>query len=121
MMKVEHIVTNGVGIAKIYSQEILLSDVDSALDLMATVRHQTGCSNMLLNREAIAPEFFDLSSRIAGTILQKFVTYQMRLAIVGDFSSDSSRSLKAFIAESNRGREIYFASDEEKALKWLNS
>jgi hypothetical protein len=60
-------------------------------------------------------------SQIAGEVLQKFVTYQMRLAIVGDFTSLGSSSLRSFILESNKGKGIYFTEEEEKAMNWLVS
>ena len=52
-------------------------------------------------------------------ILQKFVTYQMRIAIIGDFSVYSSKSLRDFIYESNKGQHIFFLSDERQAIDQL--
>ena len=52
-------------------------------------------------------------------MLQKFVNYQMRLAIVGDFSHYTSKPLQDFIRESNQGRQVGFWSTEEEALDWL--
>ena len=120
-MQIEYVKKNGIEFAKVSSEEMLFSDVDSALDVMANVRYGTGCSRMVVGKKDINPEFFDLSTKIAGDVLQKFVTYQMRLAIVGDFTSGCSPSLRAFIAESNKGREIYFTDEEEKAMNWLLS
>ena len=54
-----------------------------------------------------------------GEILQKFSNYRMRLAVVGDFAVHVSSSLKAFIAESNRGAQIAFVADREAALERL--
>jgi len=39
-----------------------------------------------LNKSAICDDFFDLSTGLAGEILQKFVNYHVKIAIVGDFS-----------------------------------
>lgn len=57
--------------------------------------------------------FFTLSTRIAGEIIQKFVNYRLRLAIVGDLSRhlDASSALRDFVAESNRGRQVWFVAD----------
>lgn len=60
-----------------------------------------------------------MSTRIAGEILQKFITYQFKLAIVGDFSGYTSKPLKEFIYESNKGKEIFFVSSEEDAIEKL--
>jgi hypothetical protein len=43
----------------------------------------------------------------------------MRLAIVGDFSIFSSKSLQDFIYESNKGKQINFSDSVGNALKAL--
>lgn len=64
--------------------------------------------------------FFDLKSGIAGDILQKFSTYRVRLAIVGDFSKYRSKSLNDFVYESNKGRHINFVNSTADAVKILS-
>ncbi len=60
-------------------------------------------------------DFFRLSTRSAGEILQKFVTYRLRIAIVGDISSHTadSRALRDFVHEANQGRDIWFLDSLE--------
>jgi Domain of unknown function (DUF4180) len=57
--------------------------------------------------------FFTLRTGVAGQIVQRFVMYHLRLAIVGDISRylDRSPTLRAFVAESNRGRQVWFVAD----------
>lgn len=59
--------------------------------------------------------FFHLSTRMAGEFIQKFVTYRIRLAILGDISAHTSTSgaLRAFVHESNRRDEVWFLADED--------
>lgn len=61
----------------------------------------------------LSPDFFQLRTGVAGAMLQKFVNYRLRLAIVGDFSALASNSsaLHAFIQESNRGDAIWFLAN----------
>ncbi|SHJ20092.1 protein of unknown function [Desulfosporosinus lacus DSM 15449] len=54
---------------------------------------------MILNKAAICEDFFDLSTKIAGDILQKFVNYDMKIAVLGDFYFYKSKSLKDFLFE----------------------
>lgn len=63
--------------------------------------------------ERLDPEFFVLKSRIAGEIVQKFVTYQMRLAIIGDISRwlEDSAALRDFVSETNRGSQVWILPD----------
>lgn len=98
-MKIITIKKNDVEIAVVESNEILITDVQSALDLMATVQFEAGCNCIILDRSALSEDFFDLKTRLAGEILQKFINYRVKVAIVGDFSVFSSQSLKDFIYE----------------------
>ncbi|HKN12394.1 MAG TPA: DUF4180 domain-containing protein [Candidatus Binatus sp.] len=60
--------------------------------------------------ECLDDDFFRLKTRIAGELIQKFVQYRRRLAIVGDISRHlaGSSALRAFVNESNRGNEVWF-------------
>ena len=61
----------------------------------------------------LADEVFDLSTRLAGEFVQKFVNYGVTLAIVGDISAHvaASAALRDFVTESNRGRHLWFVDD----------
>ena len=116
-MRIETLKENRLEVALVTSDEILIKDVQTALDLIATVGYETGCNHVILNKTAISEEFFDLSTKMAGDILQKFVTYQMTIAILGDFSSYKSKSLKDFIYESNKGKNVFFLDNEKQAME----
>jgi hypothetical protein len=62
----------------------------------------------------LSPAFLDLKTRLAGEVLQKFVTYGLRVAIVGDISAAvaASGTLADFVRESNRGRSVWFVRDQ---------
>ena len=57
--------------------------------------------------------FFQLSTRIAGEIVQKFVNYRLGLAILGDVSEyvAASTALRDYVTETNRGRHVWFVPD----------
>jgi hypothetical protein len=65
---------------------------------------------VLLPVDRLSPSFFQLRTGLAGAIAQKFVTYRMRLAIIGAISPDAleSPALRAFVNESNCGERIWF-------------
>ena len=106
-----------VNVVCVISDEPIITDAQSALDLIAAVRYETKCSRIIVEKSAINEDFFKLSTGVAGEILQKFVNYQMKLAIVGDYSRYSSKPLKDFIYESNKGKDFFFVTtlDEAKA------
>lgn len=120
-MKITKINNNGVEVAIVESNDIILRDVQSALDLMATVSYEVGCNRFIINKEAIIEDFFKLSTCIAGEILQKFSNYRVKLAIWGDFSVYTSKALKDFIYESNKGNNIYFISTQEEGIDRLSN
>lgn len=61
-----------------------------------------------INKSLISESFFDLKTRLAGDILQKFINYRVKIAIIGDFSMYTSKSLKDFIYECNKGKDIFY-------------
>lgn len=106
-------------IVYIESEDILITDSQSALDLMMTVKYEKDCSSIVLDKNAISEEFFRLSSGIAGEILQKFVNYHIKLAIIGDFSKYTSKPFHDFIHECNKGNEIFFVNNLDQAVEKL--
>ena len=109
---------NGINIAEIKSDNILIKETQDALDLMAEVNYQ-GSWKMILHEKNLISDFFDLKTGLAGEILQKFSTYNVQLAIIGDYSKYSSKSLKEFIFESNRYGRINFVSSVDEAKERL--
>ncbi len=118
-MKTEVIKRNNIEAAIVSSDELLITDVQSALDLIMTVTYETGCSNIAVNREAVVNDFFVLSTCLAGEILQKFINYGVRFAIYGDFSKYTSKPLKDFMYECNKGKDIYFQPTASLAVDKL--
>ncbi len=106
-------------IVYIESEDVLITDAQSALDLMMTVQYEKDCSRIILEKKAISEAFFRLSSGIAGEVLQKFINYRTKLAIVGDFSKYTSRPLHDFVYECNKGNDIFFVGNLDQALEKL--
>lgn len=71
----------------------------------------------------IAPEFFELRSGVLGAVVQKFVNYQLRLAIVGDVSAyvDGSNAFRDYVREANTGRDIWFVADMDELNERLTA
>lgn len=107
-------------IAIVDSDEIVISDTQSAIDLIMSVKYETNCSKIAINKKAITEDFFILSTGVAGEILQKFINYQIKFAIIGDYSKYTSKPLKDFIYESNNGKDIFFVTNEDEAIKMLS-
>lgn len=118
-MKIETHNINNIKIALITSEEIIIRTTEDGLHLLGNLYYQ-GFDRIVLNEKNITPDFFDLKNGIAGEILQKFSTYRVRLAIIGDFSKYTSKSLTDFIYESNKGNHINFVNSTAEAIKVLS-
>ena len=113
-MKINLIEIKGNYIAEIISDTVVVKNSQNALDLMANCGYQ-GARKIIINEKNIIPDFFDLKTGIAGEILQKFTNYDVQLAIVGDFSKYSSKSLRGLIYESNKKGRINFVKSTSEA------
>jgi hypothetical protein len=111
---------NGKTIAEIIEDNQVISDVQDMLDLMGDCGVHN-CSRIIIREAGLHPDFFRLHTGLAGEILQKFSTYDFRLAIIGEFAKFTSKNLQDFIRESNKGNRIFFVNDYEEALKRLRS
>ena len=107
-------------IAVINSNELIIKDVQSAIDFIMTIKYETNCNKIALNKSAVVEDFFILSKGLAGEILQKFINYQTKFAIYGDYSKYTSKPLKDFIYESNKGKDIFFVSNEDESIEMLS-
>ncbi len=72
--------------------------------------------------QALSEDFFRLKTRVAGEIVQKFVTYHLRLVILGDISKHLSESsaLRDFVYECNAGPHIWFVANIEELRRRLS-
>lgn len=111
-------IVDDVAIAK--SDEIIIKDVTSAVDFVMDIKFKTDCCKIALNKEATIEDFFILSSGLAGEILQKFVNYGVKFAIYGDYSKYTSKPLRDFIYESNKGKDVFFVKDADEAVERLS-
>ncbi|MDR0368322.1 MAG: DUF4180 domain-containing protein [Bacteroidales bacterium] len=103
-------------IAEIVSDTVCIKTVEDGLNLLGNLYYQ-GFDKIIIRTKNLTPDFFDLKTGIAGEILQKFSTYNIPLAVVGDFSGYASKSVKCFMIESNKNRHINFVESVEKALE----
>ena len=114
------ILSSGLRIAVIHSDEPIITDAQTVLDLLATIDYNDDCSRIAINKEAITESFFKLSTGLAGEILQKVVNYRKKLSIIGDFSCYASKPLHDFIYECNNGKDIFFVGTEQEAVNRLS-
>ncbi|RCS25697.1 translation elongation factor Ts [Phyllobacterium salinisoli] len=97
-----------------------LRDDRDAVDLI-NAAWSRGATVIALPVARLAVDFFPLSTRKAGTILQKFSNFGTRVAIVGDLSVELAQSsaLRDFIFETNNRGQVIFVQDLEALTQKL--
>lgn len=90
------------------------------LDLMALCSEiQKGV--LLLEEAHLSPDFFDLSSGLAGEIMLKLSNYRVKTAVVANLSAIPSQRFHELVYECNKGRQINFFPDHRSAETWLTA
>ena len=112
----------GVQLYEVSESGLELRTGQDAVDLMSAASEQR-VTWIAIPVARLGDEFFELRSRIAGEIAQKFAMYGAKIAIVGDISSRvaASHSLAGFVAEANRGESIWFVEDRQELEDGFNS
>ena len=105
-------------IAEVISDEILITSDQDVLELLGILNYLE-IDKVIIQEQILTPDFFDLENGIAGEILQKFSNYRVRLAIVGNFRRHTGKSIKAFIFESNKGKQVNFVNSLQEGLTKL--
>ena len=88
-------------------------------DLVASI--PAGTDRVLLGEDQMDPAFFDLSSGVAGDLVQKCVNYRIRVALVAPDLSRRSERFREFARESLRGRAFVVVPSREEALARLGA
>ena len=111
---------NGIRVYHVPAQGPELRTAQDAVDLISAASEH-GAAFIAIPIERLGDDFFELRTRIAGDIVQKFAMYGRRVAIVGDISgrTAASTSLASFVAESNRGRDLWFVNNLEELVNRL--
>ncbi len=100
----------------IIEQNEKIDSIRDISDLMANAYYNE-CVGLIVKKEFLPESFFDLKTKIAGEILQKFSNYNMKMSIIGDFSVYDSKSLRDFIYECNNGSLIFFKDTEQEGME----
>ena len=118
-MQLSKIEKNGVACAVVNCNELVITDGQTALDVLMSAKYDIGTKNIIIDKKLIVEDFFILSKGLAGEILQKYVNFGGRIAIYGDYSHYTSKPLKDFIYESNKGKDVFFVATQDEAVDML--
>jgi hypothetical protein len=105
-------------IAELTDESFIITQPQDFLDLIGDTVSQN-CNRLIIREKNFHQDFFRLHTGLAGEILQKVSNYNLKLAIIGDFTKYNSKNLHDFIRESNRGNRVFFVENREIGLSRL--
>lgn len=115
-MRINLISTKGTFIAEVVASGIIINNVQDALDMMSECYYQ-GAKKIIVREKNISPDIFDMDRGMAEEIIHKFADYDVRLAVIGDFSKYIAK--KIFINEINKSGRIFFVNSVSEAKEKL--
>ncbi|WP_371380223.1 DUF4180 domain-containing protein [Sporomusa aerivorans] len=74
---------------------------------------------LMLHAEALSDDFFKLKTGLAGQVLQKFINYQVKVAVILTSELKISEKFKEFLNESNKGNDFRVYGNIDEAESWL--
>jgi hypothetical protein len=107
-----------ITIAELTDEHYLITGPQDVLDIFGDLMARD-CDRIIIHERSLHADFFDLKTRLAGEVLQKFSNYRVKLALIGDFAKYQSSSLQDFISESNKSNYFFFTDSFNSAIQKL--
>jgi Domain of unknown function (DUF4180) len=117
-MQYKIIEENNKKYVKCDSSEPFIKSEQDALDIISICWENDTTSVMLLE-EVLTEDFFDLKTRLLGEILQKFVNYNIKVAIVLTSDKKLSERFGELISETNKRNDYRVLANMTEAENWL--
>lgn len=93
--------------------------IKSGQDILDIYGSMYPLGKLLIYQRNLNPDFFDLSTGLAGDILQKLVNYHIQTAFVIEYDSIKSERFKELMYETSTNNEYRFFESSDNARKWL--
>lgn len=111
----------GLDIAVVNADDVLLKDADTANTLFVTIKMQGGTNLIAINQEAFPTKFWDPTTGFPGKVLDRLIQNEVKMAVVGDFNAYANGPFLDFMAEANNGFYLFFVADEDTAFRRLRN
>ena len=69
--------------------------------------------------KALSDDFFNLKTRLAGMVLQKFMNYKIKVAVIIENEDRLNDRFREMILESNKGNDFRIFKDITEAENWI--
>jgi len=95
--------------------------IRSFADISDAIGACLGADAVILTEGDLAPEFFDLRSGLAGEVMQKFVNYRLRVALVVPDADVYGERFSELVYEHRAHTMIRFVRTMDEAKAWLTA
>jgi hypothetical protein len=102
------------------ASEVRISNEKDVLDLIS-VCWENSTYLMIIHQEALSQDFFNLRTGLAGTMLQKFMNYNIKSALVITNEDVIRGRFGEMVIESNKGNYFRVFKNTGDAEKWILS
>ena len=95
-----------------------LSTENGALDLVALCwEHETYA--LMIHYAALSEDFFKLKTKVAGNIIQKFISYGIKAAAIIPQKTIQKGRFKEMVMETNKSNHFRMYESKKEAERWL--
>ena len=96
------------------------SGIRSASDISAALSASVERGGLVLDEKDISADFFDLKTGLAGQVLQKFVNYRTKLAVIVREPAAYGARFSELTYEHRTHPTVRFFTAEQSARQWLS-
>ena len=103
---------------------IIASDRGISIRCRDDVSDAVGASlgrGLILTEGDLGPDFFDLRTGLAGELIQKFVNYRVRVAIIVPMPDAHGERFAELVHEHATHPTVRFAGSVDEAMQWMNT
>ena len=94
--------------------------IQSASDISAALTASVERGGLVIDEKNLSPDFFDLKTGLAGQVLQKFVSYRTKLAVIVRDPARYGARFSELMHEHRIHPTVRFFSAEQPARPWLS-
>lgn len=100
------------------SAEAPVSSEKDSIELI-TACFENDCRKVVLHSRALTDDFFRLKTGLAGIILQKFINYRIKVAVILEDDEKVQGRFKELLSESNKGNDFRTFYSTGEAEEWF--
>jgi hypothetical protein len=98
---------------------VAFTGIQSANDISAALAASVEQGGLVIDETELSADFFDLKTGLAGQVLQKFVNYRTKLAVIVRDPAEYGARFSELAYEHRTHPSVRFFSAEQSARQWL--